>query len=404
MGAQMSRTFRRAGSLRPPAAAEPPAANHDLNSSNSASADSDLSSYEAACRSDPDLQNFDSKLQIRTSRAINSISVGLDARSLPLDSLREVTEYLLEMNQEVVTIILQNKRDIWKDDEFSDLVDDYFENSLLTLDFCTSLDSCLKRAARIESVVNVALRKFDDERANAGRNYSRTLAELGNFSAAEEPFTQEFFKVFARVYAKQASMLERLQAKKQNLDRKLGKLQAWRKVSNVIFVVTFAAVLVCSVVAAAVSAPPVVTALAAAAAVPLGSMGRWLNTLWKKCERDLRGQRAIISSMEIGTYIVLQDLANIKALVERFQVRMEELLANADFATREEEAVVAAAEEIRKKLDEFMKTVRDLSDHANKCTQETRMARTLILRRIVNHPNTSNEETGIPTSHLNGGL
>ncbi|XP_057808678.1 UPF0496 protein 1-like [Salvia miltiorrhiza] len=183
-----------------PAAAEPPAANHDLSSSNFTSADSDLSSYEAACRSDPDLQNFDSKLQIRTSRAINSISVVLDVRSLPLDSLREVTEYLLEMNQEVVTIILQNKRDIWKDDEFSDLV--VFENCLLTLDFCTTLDSCLKRAARIESIVKVALRKFDDDRANAGRNYSRTLAELRNFSAAEEPFTQEFFKVFARVNAK----------------------------------------------------------------------------------------------------------------------------------------------------------------------------------------------------------
>ncbi|XP_057774851.1 UPF0496 protein 1-like [Salvia miltiorrhiza] len=142
---RLSRTFRRAGSLRAPAAAEPPAANHDLSSSNFTSADSDLSSYEAACRSDPDLQNFDSKLQIRTSRAINSISVVLDVRSLPLDSLREVTEYLLEMNQEVVTITLQNKRDIWKDDEFSDLV--VFENCLLTLDFCTTLDSCLKRVA-----------------------------------------------------------------------------------------------------------------------------------------------------------------------------------------------------------------------------------------------------------------
>ncbi|XP_057811806.1 UPF0496 protein 1-like [Salvia miltiorrhiza] len=133
------------------------------------------------------------------------------------------------------------ERDIWKDDEFSDLV--VFENCLHTLDFCTALDSCLKRAACIESIVKVALRKFDDDRANAGRNYSRTLAELRNFSAAEELFTQEFFKVFTRVYAKQALMLERLQAKKQNLDIKLGKLQAWRKVSNVIFAVTFAAVL-----------------------------------------------------------------------------------------------------------------------------------------------------------------
>ncbi|KAH6806475.1 transmembrane protein [Perilla frutescens var. frutescens] len=398
MGAQISRAFHRPP---PPPSAELPVQTHsNPNLISNPSAAADLSSYEAACRADPDLQNFDSNLQLRTSRAINSIAVGIDVRSIPLHSLREVTECLLEMNQEVVKIILQNKRDVWKNKDLSDLVDDYFENSLLTLDFCTALDSCLKRAAHIESIVNVALRKFDDEHSAAAeeRNYSRTLAELRNFSAAEEPFTQEFFRVFSCVYAKQVSMLERLRVRKQNLDKKLGKLEAWRKVSNVIFVVTFATVLICSVVAAAVSAPPVVSALAAAAAVPLGSMGRWLNALWKKCERDLRGQREIISSMEIGTYIVLQDLANIRALVNRFQVRMEELLANAGFATAEEEeaAVVVAVEEIRKKVEEFMQMVRSLSDYANKCTQETRMARTLILRRIINHPSSSsNQEIGM---------
>lgn len=304
------------------------------------------------------------------------------------------------MNQEVVQIILQNKKDIWKNQELSDLVDDYFENSLLTLDFCTALDTCLKRAGHIESIINVALRKFEEEHytvteEGSVKNYSKTLEELRNFRGAEDPFTQEFFKVFSSVYAKQISMLERLQAKKRKLDKKLGKLKAWRRVSNVIFVVTFAAVLICSVVAAAVSAPPVVTALAAAAAVPLGSMGRWLNTLWKKCERDLRGQREIISSMEIGTYIVLKDLASIRALVDRFQVKIEELLANADFATRDEDAVVIAVEEIRKKVNDFIKTVHDLSEHANKCTQEIRMARTLILRRIINHPSSSNQDIGM---------
>lgn len=193
-------------------------------------------------------------------------------------------------------------------------------------------------------------------------------------------------------------MLERLQAKKRKLDNKLGKLKAWRKVSNVIFVVTFASVLICSVVAAAVSAPPVVTALAAAAAVPLGSMGRWLNSLWKTCERDLRGQREIISSMQIGTYILIKDLDNIRVLVDRFQIKIEALLANGGVAVVEEEeeaVVVMAVEEIRKEVGDFIKTIHDLSEHANKCTQETRMARTLILRRIINHPGSSNQDIGM---------
>ncbi|KAH6774668.1 transmembrane protein [Perilla frutescens var. hirtella] len=402
MGIRISRISRSSTSLRP---APPPArtiSDPTPNSSSAAAIPSspDLSSYEAACRADPDLRSFDSTVQLRTSRAINSIAVGLDARALSLDSLSQVTECLLEMNQEVVRIILQNKRDVWKNPELSDLVDDYFDNSLLTLDFCTALDACLKRAGHIESIINVALRKFQEEHYGAAgegieRNYARTLEELSNFRAAGDPFTEEFFRVFNSIHSRQIVMFERLQAKKRKLDKKLKRLKAWRRVSNVIFITAFASVLICSVVAAAVSAPPVVTALAAAAAVPLGSMGRWLNSIWKNFERDLRGQTEIISSMQIGSYIVLNDLESIKRLVERFRIVIEDLLVKAEFAMRGEEAVVVAVEEIRMQVDSFIKTIQDLRKQADKCTQETRMARTLILRRIINHPSSSTQDIGM---------
>ncbi|KAL6587619.1 hypothetical protein OROMI_000597 [Orobanche minor] len=404
MGGQVSRPSRSASSRLPqrrPLAEAPsrtvsnpnPIPDVPINPSGA-----DMSSYEAACLSDPDLRTFDSNLQLRTSRAISSIAVGLEVRSLSLDTLSEVTECLLEMNQEVVKIILQNKKDIWKNHELSDLVDDYFENSLSTMDFCTSLDACLKRAAHFESIINLALRKFEEEHfgptpEGSVKNYSKTLEELRNFKGASDPFTHEFFQVFSSVHARQSVMLGKLQAKKRKLDKKLGKLKAWRKVSNVIFVVTFASVLICSVVAAAVAAPPVVTALAAAAAVPLGSMGRWLDSLWKKWERDLRGQREIISSMQIGTYIVLKDLDNIRVLADRFQIEIEDLLAKADFGMSEDEtAVVMAVKEIRERAGDFIRTIHDLSKHADKCTQETRMARTLILRRIIKYPSGSNRD------------
>ncbi|KAL3624126.1 hypothetical protein CASFOL_032942 [Castilleja foliolosa] len=397
MGIQISCTCRTSSSRRPLTASPPSRAmsNPSSNPSSSHSAASltsaDLSSYEAACRSDPDLRTFDSTLQARTSRAINSIAVGVDVRSLSLDSLSQVTECLLEMNQEVVKIILQNKKDIWKNKELSDLVDDYFQNSLLTLDFCTALDSCLTRAGHIESIINVALRKFQEEHIAVGeqnsvKNYSNTLEELRSFKSAGDPFTEDFFRVFDSVHSHQLLMLQRLQARKRKLDKKLKKLKVWRKVSNVIFVVAFASVLICSVVAAAVTAPPVVTALAAAAAVPLGSMGRWLNSIWKNCEKDLRGQREIISAMQIGNLVVIEDLNSIRLLVDKFRIEIEGLLGNADFAMRGEEAVVIAVEEIKKKVSGFVKMIHDLSEHANKCTQETRMARTLILRKIINYP------------------
>lgn len=416
MGIQISRTSRSRSYPRPAPAPPPTPPARSISdptpsSSSSAAAaaaavamsssSTDLSSYEAACRADPDLRSFDSSVQRRTSHAIKSIAVGLDSRAFSLDSLSQVTDSLFEMNQEVVGIILQNKRNVWKHPELSDLVDDYFDNSLLTLDFCTTLDACLKRAGHIESIINVSLRKFQEEHygaaeEGAGRNYTRTLEELSNFRAAGDPFTEEFFRVFDSIYSRQILMLERLQAKKQKLDKKLRKQKAWRRVSNVIFIAAFASVLICSVVAAAVSAPPVVTALAAAAAVPLGSTGKWLNSIWKSFERDLRGQAAgIIEPMQFRSYIVLHDLDSIKRLVERFQIAIEALTAKAEFAMRGEEAVVVAVEEIRLQLDSFVKTIQQLRDRANKCTQETRMARTLILRKIMDHPTSSDHDTGM---------
>lgn len=158
-----------------------------------------------------------------------------------------------------------------------------------------------------------------------------------------------------------------------------------------IFAVTFAAVLICSVVAAAISAPPVVTALAAAAAVPLGSMGKWFNSLWKKYENEVRGEREIISSMQIGTYIAIKDFDNIRVLVDKLKIEMESLLQNADFAIREEEeAVVLAIDEIKKKLSGFMQTIDDLGEHADKFSRDIRRARTVILQRISRHPTINN--------------
>lgn len=409
MGSQFSKTSGQ--STRTPPSRHGSDSSHSSNHSSSngekaedVAPEADLSSYEAACQADPQLRSLDATLQERTSRAINSIAVGLDFRALSLDSLREVTECLLEMNQEVVNVILQCKKDIWKDQDLYDLVNDYFENSLQSLDFCTALEACLKRALHTQSIILLALQNFENEHAKPQAHsqkesvnpYPKTLRELSNFKAAGDPFTQEFFSLFQDVYKQQVLMLEKLQAKKRKLDKKLKSMKGWRRVSNVIFIAAFVSVLICSVVAAAVTAPPVVTALAAAAALPLGSMGKWLNSIWSKCERDLKGQREVIFSMQIGSYIVIKDLDSIRVLVDKLQIEIEAMLQTADFAMREDEAVVMAVAEIKKKVNGFMKTIHDLNDHADKCSRDIRRARAVILRRIINHPSGSDQSNSMP--------
>lgn len=266
------------------------------------------------------------------------------------------------------------------------LVDDYFKNSLETLDFCAALANCLKRARDSQFIVNVALRQFEEEKRDGSSLFSRTLQELKKFKASSDPFGDDFFLVFQSIYKKQMVMLTKLQAQMGELDKKLRSMKKWRRLSNVLFVATFTAVLICSVVAAAIAAPAVLTALAAAAAVPLGSMGKWVNSIWKKYENEIKGQKEFISSMEFGTFIVVKDLENIRLVIDKLEIEIEALVQNADFALREGEAVGIAIDDIKKKLRGFTQTIEDLSEYADKCSRDVRRARTLVLHKMIKYP------------------
>ncbi|KAJ1394973.1 hypothetical protein SESBI_33798 [Sesbania bispinosa] len=346
----------------------------------------ELKSYEAACKVDSDLQSFDTNLQARANQVINTLAVGVEVRSLSFDSLKQVTECFLDMNQEVVKVILDCKKDIWKSQELFELVEDYFDNSLQTLDFCTALEKCLKRARDSQLLILVALQQFEEETGLGDNRYSRTLQELENFKAAGDPFTEEFFQIYQSVYNQQILMLEKLQLRKNKLDKKLKQVNTWRKVSCMIFVATVAAVLICSVVAAAIASPHVAAALAAVTAVPIGSMGKWIDSLLKNYENALKGHKEVTISMQVGTYVAIKDLDNIRVLVNRLEIEIESLKQNVDFAIEEEEAVKVAIEEIKKKLGVFMKNVEDLGVQADMCSRDIIRARTVVLQKIIKLP------------------
>jgi len=346
----------------------------------------ELRSYAAACKHDADLQSFDNNLQARTNQVINSLAVGVEVRSLSFDSLKQVTECLLEMNQEVVKVILDCKKDIWKSQELFELVEEYFDNSLKTLDFCNALEKCLKRARDSQLLIDVALQKFDEETVSGDNCYVKTLQELKSFKAAGDPFTEEFFQIYQSVYNQQVLMLEKLQLRKGKLDKKLKKIRTWRKVSFIIFVATVASVLICSVVAAAVASPHVAAAVAAVTAIPIGSMGKWIDSLMKNYENALKGHKEVTISMEVGSYVAIKDLDNIRVLVNRLEVEIESLKTNVDYAIEEEGAVKVAIEEIKKKLGVFMKNVEDLGAQADTCSRDIIRARTVVLQKIVKLP------------------
>jgi len=349
----------------------------------------DLSSYEAACVDDPNLQSFDATIQERTNRVINSLAQGIEVRSISLESLGEVTGSLLDMNQEVVKVILDCKQDIWnkKDRDLFSLVEDFFENSLQTLEFCNALEKCLKRAREKLVAVKSAMTCFDEEVQNGveGSTYVKTLKGLKDFKETGDPFTEEFYSLFQSVHTQQSTMLKKLLIRKQKLDKKLKSHKRLKRVSSVIFVAAFVAVLIFSVVAAAISAPPVVIALAGALAVPIGSVGKWCNSLFKKYETALKGQREEITSMYVDTKIALVDMNNIRVRIDQLKIKIESMVQTADFALGNEDAVKLAIDEIKKKIETFAEIIESLSVQADQCSRQARKARTVVVQKIIKY-------------------
>lgn len=348
----------------------------------------ELRSYEAACKLDSDLNSFDTNLQAQTNQAINTQAVGVEFRSLSFDSLKQVVESLLEMNQEVVKVILDCKKDICKSQELLELVEEYFESSMQNVDLCTALQNCLKSARESQLHILTALQQFEEETGLGENRYARTLQELKNFKAAGgSPFTGEFFQIYQSVYNQQIVMLEKLQLGKNKNDEKLKQVNIWRKVSCTISVATIAAVLIGSVVAAAIASPHVAAALAAVTAIPIGSMGKWIDSLLQNYENALKGLKEVTISIHVGTYVARKDLDNIRVLVNRLEVDIESLQKNVDFAIEEEEdAVKVAIEAIQKKLGIFMKNVEDLGVQAGTCSRDIRRAKTVVLQKILKLP------------------
>ncbi|KAM7506932.1 hypothetical protein LguiA_017385 [Lonicera macranthoides] len=355
----------------------------------------DLTSYEAAYRSDPEVRIFDSGLHARTTRAIQPFAASVKLGSFSVDSLGDLTETFLDTHPEVVKSILQSKKEIWKNPELLNLVEIYLENTLKTFDFFTSLKQCLDRARHSQATLQSALDQFEKEDkglSKSSNRYKLTIQQLKNFEAGGDPFSDEFLLLFESISKQQISTLSKLIDEKSKLDGKLESVKAWRKVSNIIFVATFAAVVIFSVIATAITAPPVVAALAAAAAmVPLGSMGGWLSSIWNKLESEVNGDRAITGEARDHTRVASMELESIRAIVNRIILQMDSLLKTAGFGVREEEGegegVKVAIDEMKKKSSEFLISINKLDKRVDKSRRYISWARTVMLKKLEKHQN-----------------
>ncbi|KAK4789097.1 hypothetical protein SAY86_020416 [Trapa natans] len=351
-----------------------------------------LTSYEAACQVDPDLHAFDHPLHNCTNRVINSLFEGIEVRSLSFGSLSEVAGSLLQMDQEVVKVVLECKKDIRNSHQMFALLDDYFEYSMQTLDICTSLETCLEKARDSQSIIQLAIKYFDEESRmvdnTEGKRYVKTLQELGRFRAAGNPFTNEFFVLFESIYKQQLVMLEKLQVRNTRFGKKIKLAKVWTRASNIILGAAVVSALIFSVVAAAMAAPPVIIALATILPTPLGYVRKWCNSLLKKRRGMLMGQRGLVSSMQVGTYVVIKDMDNILQLVNTLESQIRAMVEAARVPRGADDVEMELSiVKIKKRLALSMEMVEELGKATGKCCREIRKARMVVVQEVIKRPN-----------------
>ncbi|CAA0412506.1 unnamed protein product [Arabidopsis thaliana] len=357
---------------------------------------SDLSSYTSACKKDSNLKSFDSSLHQRTNIIITSLAARAETQSLNLDSLMEVYGFLLELNQNAVRVIIESREDVWKNKDLKSLVDVYFKSTSKTLDFCNTVENCVKRTEISQLIIRFAVKQFEAESVDTDlggdkkkKKYTKTLEELNKFKAMGDPFDGEFVTQFDSVYDQQVLFLEELRKQRRKLDKKQRNVKTLRTVSNVFFATAYVSVLVLSVVATTMSAPPVVCAVASGSTAPIEITGKWFSQMWKKYEKAVKRQRGLVLTMESRVQVNNEAMKNIRSEVDELRSWVSSILETVDFAVEreeEEEAMGLAMQGIKKHVDGFTEKMEEVGENAAKCSKFIALGRLLVLEHILGLP------------------
>ncbi|XP_042481131.1 UPF0496 protein At4g34320-like [Macadamia integrifolia] len=159
-------------------------------------------------------------------------------------------------------------------------------------------------------------------------------------------------------------MSNKLQAINNKLHKKLKSTKRWRKASRMAFCIASAVVPITSMIA-----PPFVAATLQSI---LASIGKWVDSFWKRKENTLKEQKKLIRLMDLNNHVVMQDLGYANHLVDE---KHECLLKMADLAVIEEETV--------EKLVGFQNAIGELCKQVQKCCSNIGNARKEFLRSII---------------------
>ncbi|XP_018442054.1 UPF0496 protein At3g28270 isoform X1 [Raphanus sativus] len=340
-----------------------------------------ISAYKAACEEHPELKAFDSSLQEKTKKVLNSIIAQAKTGSYSIiTSYAEVYGYLLEAILDVAKFIIRIEGGVWENEDLRSLVKAYFEDTLKTLEFFKTVDNLVDKASIGDGYIQRAVELFDKESEDGGNNkkrYEKTLEELKKFEDMKEDFDGDKLKAqFDLVKKEQESLLEKVSKLKTKIDEAYAESMMLTLVTSVFLPCVFIGVALIEVAINAHNGEALV--IGASLLLPFVILG-----YLPKLEDILKKQEEIAKQVEKGLEVNKDAMATIMSLVENLLEKISSMLEIADFAGEDSEIdTKLALQLINKKMSGFTDEINEVGENVAKLKELVTGAIIKVLEKI----------------------
>ncbi|EOA23342.1 hypothetical protein CARUB_v10019413mg [Capsella rubella] len=358
-----------------------------------------MSAYKSACEDHPELKAFDSSLQHKSIKMIDSLSPDPKTGLLSQHAVHmEISKNLLEVSQGVANFILEGENDVWENKALRSLVQAYFDNTIKTLEIFDNVMDYVEKAEMGQLYIQEAVAQFDKESAEKDlggkkKRYEKTLKNLNKFKAMGDTFDGgELMIQFDLIKKQQESLLQDVSEAKTKLHEEYDNLKAGSMISNVVFGAAFFGTLIVSV-GLLITGVGIPFAIAGFLSLPVMAVG-WSVTHFllekrmdelKKLEETLTKVQGVSSLVGIGIETNKEAMKSVSEIAHQLEKKIASIMKYVDDVIENEGDEVdmkLALHLIREKVMKLTEKIKEVGETVASHSKLILEARFHVLEKI----------------------